>query len=88
MVFSKEVDTGTFTRKWGDKDIPRVASYSFLGIEFVNNGSLDRHVQILMVKGKKLNHLHSVVRRFWYVRAVFMSINQQKSHRCLSNGTK
>ena len=37
MVFSKEVDTGTFTRKWGDKDIPRVASYSFLGIEFVNN---------------------------------------------------
>ena len=53
MVFSIEVDTGTFTRKWGDKDIPRVASYSFLGIEFVNNGSLDRHVQFLMVKGKK-----------------------------------
>ena len=54
MVFSKEVDTGTFTRKWGDKDIPRVASYSFLGIKFVNNGSLDRHVQILIVKGKNL----------------------------------
>jgi len=54
MVFSIEVDTGTFTRKWGDKDIPRVASYSFLGIEFVNNGSLDRHVQILIVKGKNL----------------------------------
>ena len=53
MVFSIEVDTGTFTQKWGDKEIPRVASYSFLGIEFVNNGSLDRHVQFLMVKGKK-----------------------------------
>ena len=54
MVFSIEVDTGTFTRKWGDKDIPRVASYSFLGIEFVNNGSLDRHVRIVIVKGKNL----------------------------------
>ena len=54
MVFSIEVDTGTFTRKWGDKDIPRVASYSFLWIECVNNGSLDRHVQIVIVKGKNL----------------------------------
>ena len=54
MVFSIEVDTGTFTRKWGDKDIPRVSSYSFLGIEFVNNGSMDRHVEIVNMKGKNL----------------------------------
>ncbi len=35
MVFSIEVDTGTFTRKWGDKDIPRVASYSFCGLNLL-----------------------------------------------------
>ena len=39
MVFSKEVDTGACTWKWGDKDIPEVVSYCYLGIEFANNGS-------------------------------------------------
>ena len=39
MVFSKEVVKGTCTWKWGDKEIPRVVSYCYLGIEFANNGS-------------------------------------------------
>ena len=33
MVFSKE-DACTRTLKWGDKEIPRVVSYCYLGITF------------------------------------------------------
>ena len=51
MVFSKEVDTGACTWKWGDKDIPGVVSY---GIEFANNGSWDSHVQKVINSGKKV----------------------------------
>ncbi len=39
MVFSKEIDTGTCTWKWEDKDIPEVVIYCYLGIEFANIGS-------------------------------------------------
>ena len=34
MVFSKAVDTGTCTWKWGDKNIPEVVSYCYFGAEF------------------------------------------------------
>ena len=34
MVFSKKVNTGACTWKWGDKDIPEVVSYCYLGIKF------------------------------------------------------
>ena len=53
MVFSKEVDTGACTWKWGDKDIPEVVSYCYLGIECANNGSWDSHLQKIIKK--KLN---------------------------------
>ena len=59
MVFSKEVDTGACTWKWGDKDTPEVGSYCYLGIEFANNGSWDSHAQKVTNSGKeKLNQLH------------------------------
>ena len=59
MVFSKEVNTGACTWKWGDKDIPEVVSYCYLGIEFAKNGSWDSHVQKVINNGKKkLNQLH------------------------------
>ena len=48
MVFSKEVVKGICTWKWGDKEIPRVVSYCYLGIEFANDGSWDSHVQKVM----------------------------------------
>ena len=46
MVFSQEVVKSmcTCTWKWRDKEIPRVVSYCYLGIEFAN-GSWDSHVQ-------------------------------------------
>ena len=59
MVVSKQVNTGACTWKWGDKNIPEVVSYCYLGIEFANNGSWDSHVQRVINKGKKkLNQLH------------------------------
>ena len=59
MVFSKQVNTGACTWKWGDKDIPEVVSYCYLGIEFAKNGSRYSHVQKVINKGKKkLNQLH------------------------------
>ena len=38
MVFSKQVNTGACTWKWGDKHIPEVVSYCYLGIELAKNG--------------------------------------------------
>ena len=58
MVFSKQVNTGACTWKWGDKDIPEVVSYCYLGIEFAKNGSWDSHVQKVINKGKKKHQLH------------------------------
>ncbi len=59
MVFSKQVNTGECTWKWGDKDIPEAVSYCYLGIEFAKNGSWDSHVQKVINNGKKkLNQLH------------------------------
>ena len=67
VVFSKEVDTGACTWKWGDKDIPEVVSYCYLGIEFAKNGSWDSHVQKVINSGKKnLNQLH----RFLSIRNI------------------
>ena len=63
----KEVVKSTCTWKWGDKEIPRVVSYCYLGIEFANNGSWDSHVQKVINNGKKkLNRLH----RFLSISAV------------------
>ena len=43
-------------KEWGDKEIPRVVSYCYLGIEFANNGSWDSHVQKVINNGKKKLH--------------------------------
>ena len=53
MVFSKEVNTGACTWKWGDKDIPEVVSYCYLGIKFAKNNSWDSHVQKVINKERK-----------------------------------
>ena len=45
VVFSKVAITDMCAWKWGDKVIPRVVSYCYLGIEFAENGSWDSHVQ-------------------------------------------
>ena len=47
--------------KWGDKDIPEVVSYCYLGIEFAKNGSWDSHVQKVINSGKKKNQLHRLL---------------------------
>ncbi len=51
MVFSKGATTGVW--KWGDKELPTVESYCYLGIEFACNGSWDSYVQKLISNGKK-----------------------------------
>ena len=62
MVFSKVAITDMCAWKWGDKVIPRVVSYCYLGIEFAENGSWDSHVQKVIDNGKKkLNRLHRFV---------------------------
>ena len=49
----------TCTWKWGDKEIPRVVSYCYIGIEFANKVSWDSHVQKVINNGKKkLHRLH------------------------------
>ena len=62
MVFSKVAITDMCAWKWGDKVIPRVVSYCYVGIEFAENGSWDSHVQKVIDNGKKkLNRLHRFV---------------------------
>ena len=62
VVFSKVAITDMCAWKWGDKVIPRVVSYCYLGTEFAENGSWDSHVQKVIDNGKKkLNCLHRFV---------------------------
>ena len=73
IVFSKEVNTGACTWKWGDKDIPEVVSYCYLGIECAKNGSWDSHVQKVINNGKKkLNQLH------WFYSVIGISVQLQE----------
>ena len=67
MVFFKEVVKGICTWKWGSRstEIPRVVSYCYLGIEFANNGSWDRHVQKIMNLSNR--SLSTVARRLLLV---------------------
>ena len=60
MVFTKEVVEGTW--KWGEHDLPTVAKYTFLGIDFASNGAWDGHKKKVLDCGrKKVNQLHSVI---------------------------
>ena len=59
MVFTKEAVEGTW--KWGEHDLPTVANYMFLGIDFASNGAWDGHIKMVLDCGrKKVNQLHSV----------------------------
>ena len=42
LVFTKEAVEGTW--KWGEHDLPTVAKYTFLGIDFASNGAWDGHI--------------------------------------------
>ena len=60
MVFTKEAVEGTW--KWGEHDLPTVAKYTFLGIDFASNGAWDGHIKkVLDCCRKKVNQLHSVI---------------------------
>ena len=48
--------------KWGEHKLPKVSSYSYLGIDFASNGALDVHLKKVLVNGRnKVNQLHSVI---------------------------
>ena len=60
MVFSKDAVNGCW--KWGEYSLPKVSSYSYLGIDFSSNGAWDMHIKKLLDNGtKKVNQLHKVI---------------------------
>ena len=60
MVFSKDAVNGCW--KWGEYSLPKVSSYSYLGIDFSSNGAWDMHIKKLLDNGrKKVNLLHKVI---------------------------
>ena len=60
MVFSKDTVNGCW--KWGEHSLPRVSSYSYLGIDFSSNGAWDMHIKKLLDNcRKKVNQLHKVI---------------------------
>ena len=57
MVFSVE---GGW--KWGEHKLPKVSSYTYLGIDFACNGAWDVHLKRVLDNGrKKVNQLHSII---------------------------
>ena len=60
MVFAREQDKGEWV--WGEHKLPRVCSYSYLGIDFLCNGAWDVHVKKVIDSGRtRLNQLHAVI---------------------------
>ena len=51
MVFSKDAVNGCW--KWGKHSLPKVSSYSYLGIDFSSNGAWDMHIKKLLDNGRK-----------------------------------
>ena len=47
MVFSKDAVNGCWKR--GKHSLPKVSSYSYLGIDFSSNGAWDMHMHMHMV---------------------------------------
>ena len=48
--------------KWGEHSLPKVSSYSYLGIDFSSNGAWDMHIKKLLDNGrKKVNQLHKLL---------------------------
>ena len=52
MIFSK---LGNLSGKWvwGHESLPVLDSYCYLGIEFSNNGSWDKHIKLLIVRNRQ-----------------------------------
>ena len=51
MIFSKDGVNGCW--KWGEYNLPKVSSYSYLGIAFSRNGASDMHIWKLLDNGRK-----------------------------------
>ena len=51
MVFSKDTVNGCW--KWGKYSLPKVSSFSYLGIDFSSNGAWDMHIKKLLDNGRK-----------------------------------
>ena len=52
MVFSKNSVEGGW--KWGEHELRKVSSYSYLGIDFASNGAWDVHLKKVLDSGKPI----------------------------------
>ena len=60
MVFSINSVEGGW--KWREHNIPKVSSYTYLGIDFACNGAWDVHLKRVLDNGrKKVNRLHGII---------------------------
>ena len=60
MVFSKDAVNAFW--KWGEHSLPKVSSYSDLGIDFSSKGAWDMHIKKLLDNcRKKVNQQHKVI---------------------------
>ena len=71
MVFAKEAVEGTW--KWGEHDLPTVAKYTYLGIDFASNGpwdGLDCEGQSVLLGGGKCilgcSSMDKAKLKWWY----------------------
>ena len=60
MVLSRSMAKGDWV--WGKHKLPNVSSYTYLGIEFTNNGTWDLHVKkVLSTSKEKVEKLPSII---------------------------
>ena len=60
MVFSRNIVNGDWM--WGERKLPNVSSYTYLGIDFSYNGAWDLHIKKVLDTGKRrVNQLHSII---------------------------
>ena len=83
MVFSKDAINGCW--KWGEHSLPKVSSYSYLGIDFSSNGAWDMHIKKLLDNGrKKVNQLHKVISNrnvnLSACRLLLLSVDEREAH--------
>ena len=51
IIFSKDAVNGCW--KWGENSLPKVSSYSYLGINFSSNGAWDMHIRSYWIMVRK-----------------------------------
>ena len=60
MIFSKSAINGCW--KYGEHNLPKVSSYSYIGLDFSSNGAKDMHIKKLLDNVRKtFNQLHKVI---------------------------